>query len=104
MIFDAQLVLDHIVEACSRQRIAHANPNAVRQGRSHHLSCRQDVFESLPRITQLEEETCGNAGLLKSLPHDGNLLNTNSFVHGVKNLLAAALRAEPDLPATRLCQ
>src|SRR3569833_1349985 len=101
--FSDQLFLDQLIEARPGQRIRDTDADIVRSRQLQQGAGRQDVRELLVQITQLDEKPNANTGSLETLPTRHDLRDGSALVHGIQLPLAAALRAQPRLPAASGC-
>ena len=103
---DGQLhALAHLVEvARALDGIRHGGEEHVGIARLHVLDRGGDVFELLAFVTPHEEHADLDALLVRQPAGATHLFDLHAALHGVEDLLAAALRADPDAIAAELAQ
>ena len=95
----AELALHRVEELRARQRVRDADADVVGPRALQQVARRENVVELLAEIAEHQEEADADAFRAERAARLHDVVDAGALVHGVENLLAAALGADPDLAA-----
>src|SRR3984957_20261374 len=99
-----ELLLHEIVELRARQRIRDADADVIGAGTLEKPAGRENAFQLLSQVAELDEEPDANALLSKARARARNVLDSCALVHRIEDFLAAALATNPTLAASGALQ